>query len=61
MKIAIRTPVHFGGKASAYCYNCGHPFGGAGSSQGIWVWSHMPTWNSADGNVVGAGTSGWSI
>jgi hypothetical protein len=44
-----------GGKASAYCFNCGHPFGGSGSNQGVWVWSHMFT---ADGNHAGIGSGG---
>jgi hypothetical protein len=44
-----------GGKASAYCFNCGHPFGGNGSDQGVWVWSHMFT---ADGNHAGIGSGG---
>jgi hypothetical protein len=44
-----------GGTASGYCFNCGHPFGGSGSTQGVWVWSHMYT---ADGNHAGRGSGG---
>ena len=44
-----------GGKASAYCFDCGHPFGGSGSSQGVWVWSHM---YQASGNHAGIGSGG---